>query len=209
MGFSKTTYSDIEKMGIIPAKVNRLTGVLTINSDVWPHLPRELQKFIKLHELGHLELQTDDEQTANQYALDKFINRSSPSDFARTTSELARIHDLISTDNEELKKQAGKFFQQHPHLKPGNEEEYWIAAVVAAVAAAGKMVVDVVKKKKAKKAEEERIEQQKWESLAASTQMYLDEWEMKVKNNRTIIIAAAALVVIIVLAIIFKKMVKK
>ena len=54
------------------AKVNRKTGVLYLNSDIWNRLPSDQKNFVLFHEAGHLNLQTADEFKANAYAVGKF-----------------------------------------------------------------------------------------------------------------------------------------
>lgn len=54
------------------AKVNRKTGVLYLNQNIWQGLPTDQKEFVLLHEAGHLNLKTADEFAANKYAVSKF-----------------------------------------------------------------------------------------------------------------------------------------
>lgn len=60
------TFSD--SIGSTPAKVNRETGEIFLNSNVWPTLPQPYQAFILEHEKGHYALQTTNELEADHYA---------------------------------------------------------------------------------------------------------------------------------------------
>lgn len=67
-----------KRMGQNPAQVDRGSGELFINPDVWPYLPESLQTFILLHEEGHLKggiggQPTADELLADKYAFEKFV----------------------------------------------------------------------------------------------------------------------------------------
>lgn len=61
----------IADIGQTPARVNRVTGDLYLNEKTWHNLTEEEQRFILLHELGHLTLQTKDEVKADSFA---FLN---------------------------------------------------------------------------------------------------------------------------------------
>nr|WP_319570247.1 hypothetical protein [uncultured Draconibacterium sp.] len=54
------------------ARVNRKTGVLYLNPNVWEQLPTDQKEFVLFHEEGHLKLQTASEYQANRYAIKKF-----------------------------------------------------------------------------------------------------------------------------------------
>jgi len=64
--FDKSVSSDV-------ARVNRQTGVLYLNPDIWERLTPDEREFVLLHENGHLVLQTADEYRANRYAVSKFL----------------------------------------------------------------------------------------------------------------------------------------
>ncbi len=61
----------VENLGITPARVNRHTGEILLNSRVWNKLPEGFQKFILAHEEGHYVLQTTSEIEADNYAFQK------------------------------------------------------------------------------------------------------------------------------------------
>ena len=60
-------------LGRTPARVNRLTGTIFLNSDIWNSYSDFEQKLIILHEKGHYQLQTKDESEADKYALENFV----------------------------------------------------------------------------------------------------------------------------------------
>lgn len=55
-----------------PARVNRNTGHLTINTRIWPRIPFYQRIFIILHEEGHYVLQTTNELEADRYAGERY-----------------------------------------------------------------------------------------------------------------------------------------
>ncbi len=61
-------------IGATPASVNLRTGVLTINPAVFNKHTPEQQKFILLHEAGHLAHQSKSEFKADHFALTNAIN---------------------------------------------------------------------------------------------------------------------------------------
>lgn len=67
--FRKVRYNPAQD---VIAKVNRRTGVLTLNPTIWDSLPTDQKEFVLFHEMGHLRLQTANEYAANKYAIGKF-----------------------------------------------------------------------------------------------------------------------------------------
>lgn len=65
----KITYTD--NIGDTPAMVDRKTGEIFLNSNVWDQLPKPYQAFILGHEKGHYTLQTTNELEADHYAFDQ------------------------------------------------------------------------------------------------------------------------------------------
>lgn len=63
------TFSD--SIGSTPAKVNRETGEIFLNSNVWNDLPQPYQAFIIAHEIGHFQRQTTNELEADHYAFEQ------------------------------------------------------------------------------------------------------------------------------------------
>lgn len=56
-----------------PAAIDRETATLFINPKLWFKLTRFQQNFVRLHEIGHLVLDTDIEEQADAYAFDKLV----------------------------------------------------------------------------------------------------------------------------------------
>lgn len=64
-------YVTKEQLGSCPAEIDMESGVISINKDVWEKYDSFEKKFIIQHELGHFNLQTDDEQAADRYAIER------------------------------------------------------------------------------------------------------------------------------------------
>jgi hypothetical protein len=71
--FSRIQYTD-QITG--PAAVDRKTGILYINQNIWHDLSAATQRFVLNHEAGHLEANTSDEFLADSIAFDKYIKQS-------------------------------------------------------------------------------------------------------------------------------------
>lgn len=56
-------------MGIMPASVNPITGIISINQRIWDKIPPATRLFVLLHEYSHIALQTDDEATADAHGM--------------------------------------------------------------------------------------------------------------------------------------------
>ena len=70
-GFQGVFFTD--KIGASPAAVHLRSGVLHINPEVFFSYPKEWQKFIVLHEMGHWQLQTRNEEKADAFAFHHFV----------------------------------------------------------------------------------------------------------------------------------------
>jgi hypothetical protein len=70
MRFKKVTYADL---GDILARVNKDTGEVQLNKNIFDSLPAGFKNFVLLHEQGHYVLQTSDEFEANRYAISHFL----------------------------------------------------------------------------------------------------------------------------------------
>ncbi len=79
MTFSAVKYETKKEMGENPASVDMLTGELILNRDVFLKKSKFTQKFIKEHEKGHLLLDTDNEQVADEYALTRLYKTANKS----------------------------------------------------------------------------------------------------------------------------------
>lgn len=67
----KTVYLSTGEMEDTPAAIDRKTRTLYINPKLYFNLTPFQRKFVKLHEYGHLNLDTDIEEKADAYAFDK------------------------------------------------------------------------------------------------------------------------------------------
>lgn len=63
-----TVYQSEGEMEDTPAAIDRINGVFYINPKRWFKLTPFQRKFVKLHEYGHLNLNTDSELRADEYA---------------------------------------------------------------------------------------------------------------------------------------------
>lgn len=73
MRFGHFNYiNHVRGIGSTPARVNRKTGELQINLDVWPKLKPEHKLFVLLHEEGHRALNTSNELAVDAYAFKKY-----------------------------------------------------------------------------------------------------------------------------------------
>ena len=66
----KTRYCSTGDMADTPAAIDRENHILYINPKRYFKLTKFQQKFVKLHEYGHYNLQTDSELEADKYAFD-------------------------------------------------------------------------------------------------------------------------------------------
>lgn len=65
-------------MGKSPARCNHLTGEIFLNYRMWPWIPKWQKKFIIAHEEGHLVKNTEFDDVADRYALEKFHRNGWP-----------------------------------------------------------------------------------------------------------------------------------
>lgn len=78
-----------------PAEIDMISGVVSINKDVWDNYDDFEKKFIILHELGHYNLQTDDESQADRYALER-VYRTASKSLKRSLQTLYKVGILDS-----------------------------------------------------------------------------------------------------------------
>lgn len=64
-----------DNIGSTPAMVNRETGLILKNSNVWDDLPQPYRAFIIEHEKGHYYLQTTSELEADHYAFKQLAGK--------------------------------------------------------------------------------------------------------------------------------------
>lgn len=93
-GIKSITY--VRNIGSTPARVNRKTGELQINMDVWPKLKPEHKRFVLLHEEGHVVLDTSDELAVDAYAFKKYAAEG-----YSLTESVKAITRLLNSNNPE------------------------------------------------------------------------------------------------------------
>ena len=67
----KTVYLSTGEMADTPAAIDRDARILYINPKLWFKLTPFQREFVKQHEYGHLNLDTDSELLADEYAFNK------------------------------------------------------------------------------------------------------------------------------------------
>jgi hypothetical protein len=77
--FAKDKIFYKDGLGTVPAMCNIYTAELYLNSEIWDSIPFAQQKFIILHEYGHVALQTlYDEFACDAYASDEYFKLNLP-----------------------------------------------------------------------------------------------------------------------------------
>lgn len=70
----QTIYKSNGEMIDTPAAIDRDSATLFINPKLWFKLTPFQRKFVRLHEIGHLVLDTDIEELADAYAFNRLVN---------------------------------------------------------------------------------------------------------------------------------------
>ena len=71
-------------LGTTPCLVDRHTGVVYTNPQIWPLLSQPTKAFFLLHEWGHLARQTFSETEADSFAFNIFIKQGFKPELAAT-----------------------------------------------------------------------------------------------------------------------------
>lgn len=79
-----------------PAIVDITTGELWLGP-LFFTFPEAVQRYILFHEQGHYVLQTTDQEAANHYAEEQFMDPSTPERFQESLEELSQVHDFLKT----------------------------------------------------------------------------------------------------------------
>lgn len=88
-GISTVHHGDFSKKSTSPAFCNRSTGELYINTPYFERLNRNQQFYVLLHELGHIALQTEDENKADAYASEIYLKKGYP--LSESVKALSRV----------------------------------------------------------------------------------------------------------------------
>lgn len=107
-----------------PAAIDRETATLYLNPKLWFKLTRFQQNFIRLHEIGHLVLDTSIEEEADAYAFDRLVG-SEPRSMKQMIETLETILDPNRTGHrvriDALYRRAIAWDKAHPiHLDKGS-----------------------------------------------------------------------------------------
>jgi hypothetical protein len=187
--FTAIKYSDL---GIYAAVVDLQTGILQLNDEYWDLLPDHLQRWILLHEKGHLENGNKDAKSANDYADQHFIDNSSPDAFSESTMQLMQIHrDYLAEGAEKdlmIKKAQGRQKLEE------NQAGEIVTAIVGAVVVVAGFVVELFQNSKKKK--DQKKLQEKAEVAAINAEV--TNQKKAQGNNLTIAIGIGILAVILV-----------
>ena len=204
MDFTKITYCD--NLGKIPARINRDTGELMLNSIVFPQLPNYFQHFIKLHEYGHYLLQTKSENNANAYAIENFVNYDNNELFSESVIQLIEIFEVIVNNKPE---KLAKYYSNNPELIPAeNESDFALAttllisSIIGGATTIGSTIFGAIKGGKNKKDTEKYIEDQRIQGLSNYINTPIEDQN----NSNYLYIGLAAIVfVILIIVLIIKK----
>lgn len=88
-GITTVHHGDFSKKSTSPAFCNRSTGELYINTPYFERLNRNQQFYVLLHELGHIVLQTEDENKADAYASKIYLKKGYP--LSESVKALSRV----------------------------------------------------------------------------------------------------------------------
>ena len=124
-----------------PAAIDRETATLYLNPKLWFKLTRFQQNFVRLHEIGHLVLDTSIEEEADAYAFDRLVG-SEPRSMKQMIETLETILDPNRIGHrvriDALYRRAIAWDKAHPiHLDKGsgsNKEDNSAEALRAAAA---------------------------------------------------------------------------
>lgn len=87
----QTLNVDASVLGRCPAAIDMTTGVISINRSVWNRFDNFEKAFVIYHELGHYNLDTDDEYKADAYAL-RHVYKSAPRSLKRALRALVKCN---------------------------------------------------------------------------------------------------------------------
>lgn len=87
-----------DSIGSTPAMVDRETGDIYLNSNVWDTLPKPYQVLILEHEKGHYKLQTTNELEADHYAFTQIAGKA-PNSLKNTVATMYEVLPYTSEDH--------------------------------------------------------------------------------------------------------------
>lgn len=189
MTFSSVQY---KPLGPLVAMTNIATGELTLNSDVWDKLPDWIQRYIILHEEGHLFYKSVDEEKANYYARVKFIDKSSAERFRNTTSQLEKIREIYEATTPERK-------DSIKELNNPNVAGFW-----QFVAAVFKFGADALKKNQERRENDDNSSKAEDQKTIIESNETIEELRIK-RAYMTFLPILTAVIVVITLMIITRK----
>lgn len=112
----------VPDLGNTPARVNRRTGEMYLSLRHMLPLPPDIRLFIMLHEMGHVVLQTEDEERVDAWAFDQYVKQgkslkasvkaltqildgNNPEHYDRMYLQLqrAKMYDYLKNGNQKMK----------------------------------------------------------------------------------------------------------
>lgn len=115
----KTIYKSNGEMADTPAAIDRERRILYINPKLYFKLTPFQQKFVKLHEYGHLQMNTSNEFIADAYAFDRLAG----TEFRSLKQCIECLNTILDSNNpghkvriDALYERALEWDRQHPIL---------------------------------------------------------------------------------------------
>lgn len=148
----RTIYKSDGEMYDTPAAIDRETATLYINPKLWFQLTPFQRAFVRLHEIGHLVLDTNNEEMADAYAFDRLVGSEHRS-MKQMIETLETILDPNKTGHririEALYKKALAWDKAHPiQLNKGSGSSAPATSTgadyAAVINAAGKQTTDAL-----------------------------------------------------------------
>ncbi len=210
MNFASVTYTD--DLGLVAARINRITGDLALNSQIFPGLPEKYQDFILKHEQGHYVMQTDDEYLANQYAYRLILEERG---YAAGTLDMLEVECFFNHPETQ------KYVQEN--IKKGKHESDWVAAVVNLLGVAAQVFYKTDKDKKdkewvkdrereARKHQQDMLEKQRLQGMGSLVDRLIlnENFESEAainiqKTTINIVVGVLIIVVIIIVVLLIRK----
>lgn len=143
----KTIYKSNGDMADTPAAIDRERRILYINPKLYFKLTPFQQKFVKLHEYGHLNMNTSNEFIADAYAFDRLAG----TEFRSLKQCIECLNTILDPTNpghkvriDALYERALEWDRQHPFLDAAakSTEAENIQALTQMVMAAGQNVTN-------------------------------------------------------------------
>jgi hypothetical protein len=217
-GITAVHKGDFSSKSTSPAFCNRSTGELYINTPYFERLNRNQQFYVLLHELGHIALQTEDENKADAYAseiytkkgyplsesvkaLSKVLKFNKQGDYIRLQNQFNRAaeYDLIVNHNQKIKEMKIPFSQAN-----GEKINNWLDNIGQGLGSFGTGLNNVLTAGTGMN-KGSQIYTPTVQQPAASAEMPTEEKPKKSNNNLYIGLGIALVVVVIIAIVVLRK----